>query len=281
MSASPANQPGMVPATDPAARDWHRWGAFGFAALVYLFLYSPIVVMAIFSFNDNSVQNLPLKGFTTIWYQNLAEDTEMLDAVMFSFKVSVLAVLVSSIVGTGFAMLFTRVKMRGSSILEAMVALPFVMPGMVLGISLLLTMRVIGIQPGFLAIVIGHVVFITPIILFVVGQRLRTLDPTLEQASKDLGAGSIRTFLNVTFPSIRTALLAAALLGFTISFDEIIVTFFLAGSDPTLPVYIWTLLRQGFSPSVNAILTIIALVSIAVITFAASTVFRNRDKGQG
>ena len=202
----------------------------------------------------------------------------MLDAVAFSFTVSLIVVAIACVAGTGFAMLFSRVRLKGTPVLEAMIALPFVMPGMVLGISLLLSLREIGIQPGLFAIVVGHVIFITPIVLFVVGQRLRTLDPTLEQASKDLGAGSIRTFINVTFPSIRTALLAAALLGFTISFDEIIVTFFLAGVEPTLPVYIWTLLRQGFSPAVNAVLSLIAVMSITLISIADVIIFRGRDK---
>ena len=256
-------------------RDWRKVAAVVFAAAVYFFLYAPIIVMAVFSFNEGSVQSLPLKGFSTVWYDRLANDQEMIDAVLFSLKVSVIAVLISCVAGTAFSILFTRVRMRGLPILQALIALPFVMPGMVLGISLLLSMREIGVQPGMLAIVIGHVIFITPVIIFVVAQRLRSLDPTLEQASHDLGAGAVRTLVNVTFPSIRTSLLAAALLGFTVSFDEIIVTFFLAGAEPTLPVRIWTLLRQGFSPTVNAVLTLIALGSITLITIAAVIIHRS------
>lgn len=282
MSSAAAEPLALEPAPAEEARswDWRRPLAFAFAAAVYFFLYAPIVVMAIFSFNEGSVQSLPLQGFSTVWYERLFNDTAMLDALFFSAKVSLIAVAISCVAGTAFSLLFARVQMRGLSVLQALIALPFVMPGMVLGISLLLSLREIGIEPGLLAIVIGHVAFITPIIIFVVTQRLRALDPTLEQASKDLGAGPIRTFVNVIFPSIRTSLIAAALLGFTVSFDEIIVTFFLAGSEPTLPVHIWTLLRQGFSPAVNAVLTLIAVFSVLLITIATITIQRSARRAE-
>ena len=253
-----------------------KWTGIGFAGLVYLFLYLPVLVMAVFSFNEGSVQSLPLQGFSTKWYEALANDEEMLNALLYSAQVSLIAVTIACVAGTAFAVMFTRLRMRGLSILQALIALPFVMPGLVLGISLLLALRQIGVQPGLLAIVIAHVTFITPIVIFVVAQRLRSLDPSLEQASQDLGAGPIKTFFNVVFPSIRTTLFAAALLGFTVSFDEVIVTFFVSGTEQTLPVHIWTLLRQGFSPVVNAILTLIAVFSIALITAATIILARAR-----
>lgn len=267
--------------TPPAGRtwDWRRVFALIFAGLVYVFLYAPIAVMAVFSFNEGAVQSLPLKGFSTRWYEKLANDTAMTDALIYSAKVSILAVVISMVAGTAFALLFVRVKIKGRRVLQALIALPFVMPGMVLGIALLLAFRQIGIQPGMLAIVVAHVTFITPVIMFVVMQRLEALDPSLEQAAMDLGAGPVRTFVFVVFPSIRTALIASALLGFTVSFDEVIVTFFVSGNEQTLPVHIWTLLRQGFSPAVNAILTIIAVVSVTLITIAMIVIARPR-KGE-
>ncbi|MBS1676546.1 MAG: ABC transporter permease [Actinobacteria bacterium] len=275
--AVPAPSP-PAPAPVEAEREWSwaRVAAFLYCLLIYFFLYAPVIVMAIFSFNAASVQSLPIHAFSTHWYDRLAHDSEMIDALVFSLKVSVISVTIACIAGTSFAILFTRVRMRGLAILQGLIALPFVMPGMVLGIALLLALRQVGIQPGMLAIVIAHVTFITPIILFIVAQRMRALDPSLEQASMDLGAGPIRTFLNVIFPSIRTALIAAALLGFTVSFDEVIVTFFVSGAEQTLPVHIWTLLRQGFSPVVNAILTIIAVFSVTSITIATIIIQRSR-----
>jgi spermidine/putrescine transport system permease protein len=281
MSSAASTADATVPKPQPLRekREWDlkRALALTFAGLVYFFLYAPILVMAIFSFSSASVQALPLQDWpTTVWYERLANDSAMVDALVYSAQVSLISVVVSAIAGTGFALLFTRLRIWGLPILQGLIALPFVMPGMVLGISLLLALREVGIQPGLFAIVIAHVTFITPIILFVVAQRLRALDPTLEQASKDLGAGPVRTFLHVTFPSIRTSLIAAALLGFTVSFDEVIVTFFVSGAEQTLPVHIWTLLRQGFSPVINAILTLVALFSVVLITIATVTIARAR-----
>lgn len=275
-AAAPVPRAATSPPHEGTSSKPAKWGGIAFAAIVYAFLYLPILVMAVFSFSEGSVQSLPIQGFSTKWYEELAGDEEMIGALIYSAQVSLIAVTISLVAGTGFAMLFTRLKMRGLSIAQALIALPFVMPGMVLGISLLLALREVGVQPGLLAIVIAHVTFITPIVIFVVAQRLRTLDPSLEQASQDLGAGPVKTFFNVVFPSIRTTLLAAALLGFTVSFDEVIVTFFVSGSEQTLPVHIWTLLRQGFSPVVNAILTLIAVFSIMLITFSTIILARNR-----
>lgn len=269
--------PKPEPMREKRVWDLGRVAALAYAALIYLFLYTPILVMAIFSFSSASVQALPLQDFpTTVWYERLANDSAMIDALVYSAQVSLIAVAVSCVAGTGFALLFTRLKIWGLPVLQALIALPFVMPGMVLGISMLLALREVGIEPGLFAIVIAHVTFITPIILFVVAQRLSALDPTIEQASKDLGAGPFKTFLNVTFPSIRTSLIAAALLGFTVSFDEVIVTFFVSGAEQTLPVHIWTLLRQGFSPVINAILTLVAVFSVVLITIATVTIARAR-----
>ncbi len=286
MSTASLEHVAALPESAPPARRGPRWDrrrfvALVYAALVYVFLYVPILVMAVFSFNKGSVQSLPLKGFSMVWYDRLLNDSAMIDALVFSAKVAVVAVVVSAIAGTGFALLFVRTRIRGMRFLQALIALPFVMPGMVLGISLLLAFREVGIAPGYLAIVVAHITFITPVVMFVVAQRLHALDPALEQASMDLGAGPLRTFIHVIFPSIRTSLIAAAVLGFTVSFDEVIVTFFVSSNQQTLPVHIWTLLRQGFSPSVNAILTIVAVSSVALIIVATVKIARPERGGTG
>jgi ABC-type spermidine/putrescine transport system permease subunit II len=162
--------------------------------------------------------------------------------------------------------------------MEILISIPVILPGMVLGISLLLSFEFININPGMLTIVVAHITFLVPILTFVVAQRLKTLDPSLEQASMDLGGNRIRTFIHVTLPAIRIALFAAALLCFTVSFDEVAVTFFVSGFQQTLPVHIWALLRFGFTPAVNAILTIIAIFS--VVTVVSSTMLLNRTRRQ-
>jgi ABC-type spermidine/putrescine transport system permease subunit II len=237
-----------------------------FIGALYLFLYAPLLVIALFSFNDSETQTLPFEGFSTRWYDGMLENEALKEAAFYSLKVSLLAVAIGVVLGTAFALLVHRVLgPRTRGLVQGLLAVPVVLPGVVLGISLLVVFRTIKLDPGFLAIVIGHATFVTPIIMFVVLTRLRTMDPALEHASMDLGAGRIRTFLNVTLPQLRVALLAAALLGFTISFDEIIVTFFLAGVDVTLPVYVWNQLRFGFTPEINAIFTLIGTASIVLI----------------
>jgi spermidine/putrescine transport system permease protein len=171
-------------------------------------------------------------------------------------------------------------RVRGSAVIQALLASPLVAPGMVLGISFLVVFHSAKIEPGFWTIIAGHICFITPLIMFILLQRLKTSDPSLEQASMDCGAGSIRTFWHVTLPGLRVALLAGCLLGFTLSMDEIAVTFFLAGTEPTLPVYVWGLLRFGFTPEVNAAFTLIAGGSLLLIGVAGVLLFfsgrRNR-----
>jgi ABC-type spermidine/putrescine transport system permease subunit II len=237
--------------------------------LIFVFLYAPVAVMGIFSFNNSEVQTLPLQGFTTKWYHALASDTTMQDAIKFSLQVTFTAVLLSLLFGTLFALIVTRTRFPGLRVMQALVVVPVVLPGMVLGISFLLAYRLIGVDPGPLTVITAHTVFLTPIVMFIVAGRLRTIDPSLEQASMDLGGNRVRTFLNVTLPAIRISLIASALLCFTVSFDEVAVTFFVTGFRQTLPVYIWTLLRFGFTPEVNAVLAIIATVSLVSVLTAA------------
>lgn len=268
-----SSAPVALPATTPAESPWPRvrsvagqLGSMLFIGVLYLFLYAPLLVIALFSFNDSETQTLPFEGFSTRWYDGMLKNDALKEAAFYSFKVTILAVAIGVVFGTAFALLVHRTlgrRTRGA--VQGLLAVPVVLPGVVLGISLLVVFRSIDLEPGFLAIVIGHATFVTPIIMFVVLTRLRTMDPALEHASMDLGAGRVRTFVNVTLPQLRVALLAAALLGFTISFDEIIVTFFLAGVDITLPVYVWNQLRFGFTPEINAIFTLIGVASIALI----------------
>lgn len=239
-----------------------------FVGVIYLFLYSPLIATALFSFNDSTVQTLPFEGFTLRWYRDLFANERMLQSIAFSLKVAFVAVLIASIAGFLFALIQVRTKPRGHRAFDALVTSPMVTPGMVLGISLLVVIRAFKMPTGFMTIVIGHAAFITPLVYFLVAQRLRVADPTLEQASMDCGAGRLKTFWHVTLPGTRTALLAAALLGFTLSMDEIAVTFFLAGTQPTLPVYVWGLLRFGFTPEVNAAFSLIAGFSLSLLAIA-------------
>lgn len=244
-----------------------------FVLAVYVFLYAPMIITALFSVNDSKIQTLPFVGFTTRWFSALFSDPAMKRAIFYSIKVAIVAVSVSAAVGLSFALVIDRLQVRGKALIQALLAAPLVAPGLVLGISLLVNFHTAKIEPGFFTIVAGHVSFITPLIMFIVLQRLRTLDPSLEQASMDCGAGHLRTFWHVTLPGVRVALIAGCLLGFTLSMDEIASTFFLAGTQPTLPVYVWGLLRFGFTPEVNAAFTLIAGGSLTLIGIAGLLLF--------
>jgi ABC-type spermidine/putrescine transport system permease subunit II len=248
--------------------------SFSFLALLYLFLYAPLFVTALFSFNEPVVQTWPISGLTGTWYSEMWGNGPLKKAALFSFKISLTTVLIGIVFGTYFALLISRYVKRGSNVLLAALSIPVVLPGLVLGISLLVVFRFASITPGFWTIVAGHATFVTPIIMFVVLTRLRTLDPSFEQASFDLGANRTQTFWHVTLPAIRVALMAGALLAFTVSFDEIVVTFFLAGVDVTLPVFVWNQLRFGFTPEVNAIFTVIGVVSVFLIIAATAMLTR-------
>jgi ABC-type spermidine/putrescine transport system permease subunit II len=239
-------------------------------ASVYLFLYAPPIVTAIFSFNSSSIQTLPFGHATLRWYRALLNDPQMQAAIYYSLKIALSAVGIAAVFGVAFALLIHRVKFPGRNVFQALLASPLVTPGMVLGISLLVVFHSVSVAPGFLTIVVGHASFVTPLVTFIVLQRLRTSDPSLEQASMDSGAGPLRTFWHVTLPGIRVPLIAACLLGFTLSMDEITVTFFLAGIQGTLPVYVWGLLRFGFTPEVNAAFTIIGGGSLLLIVIATA-----------
>jgi ABC-type spermidine/putrescine transport system permease subunit II len=242
-------------------------------AAVYIFLYAPMIITALFSVDNSNIQTLPFAGFTFKWYSALFADAPMKNAIFYSMKVAAVAVAIAGCAGLGFALMLHRLRFKGRNVIQALLASPLVAPGLVLGIALLVNFHAAKIESGFITIVAGHVSFITPLIMFIVLQRLKTADPSLEQASMDCGAGHLRTFWHVTLPGVRVALIAGCLLGFTLSMDEIAVTFFLAGTHPTLPVYVWGLLRFGFTPEVNAAFTLIAGGSLMLIAIAGVLLF--------
>jgi ABC-type spermidine/putrescine transport system permease subunit II len=248
------------------------WIAFG---ACYVFLYAPLVTIVAFSFNDSTSQSLPFTRFTTRWYTDLFDDSAIFHALRTSLEVALGTVVLAAIAGTAFALIFDRVRTRTATVIQAALIIPFLLPGMVLGLSLAITFDAFGVSLGMPAVMVGHATFVTPVVMLIVLSRLRRIDPTYRQASMDLGAGRIRTFWHITLPQIRTALLVACLLGFTLSFDEIIVTFFLAGPSPTLPVFVWNQIRFGFTPEINAIFSCIGVASFVIVVVATQILRRD------
>ena len=233
--------------------------------LPYVYLYAPLIVIAIFSFNNSTVQTLPLKSFTLKWYVALASDSGLLASLWLSIKLAFIVTFIGVVVATAFAFILTNWKSRSSALVENALALPLAVPGVVLGISMVMAASMIKVPPGMGRLLAGHLVFVMPVILLVVLNRLRRIDESFAFASRDLGAGWWPTFWRIQLPMIRSAVIGGALLGFTMSVDEVMVSLFLTGATPTLPVYVWNQTRFGFTPTVNAIFTCIGAVSLLLV----------------
>jgi len=235
--------------------------------LPYIFLYAPLLVMVLFSLNDSKVQAFPLQGFSLRWYRELWTTPGLLEAVQRSLVVAAFVVTLSTIVGTGFALLIHHSRSRILHGCEFLLAFPIAVPGVVLGITMVLGMQLLSVPQGIPRIVIGQSSFVMPVILLIVLARLRRLDPAILEASLDSGAGPLRSFIYVLLPMIRNVIIGGALLGLTLSVDDVMVTLFLSGTEPTLPIWVWNQMRFGFTPSVNAIFTLVGAVSLILVGF--------------
>jgi spermidine/putrescine transport system permease protein len=236
-----------------------------FSGLVLTFLYLPVVVLIVFSFNDNVVTTLPLRGFTLGWYQKFFANSDMLAAIGNSFYVASFATVLTLLIGVPAAFALDRASFPGKSAFRRVVVLPLALPGIITGISMLNLFRVLGFNLSLETVILGHATALIAIVLTQVYARLQRFNRRLEEASDDLGARPWQTFLFVTLPNIRSAIIGSALLAFTLSFDEIPVTFFLTGRDNTLPMYIYSTLRRGITPEINAIGSIIIVASLGLI----------------
>lgn len=231
---------------------------------VLLYLYLPILVLMVFSFNDSSQLTLPLQGFTLSWYQKMAANSDLLAALWNSLYVAVVATALTVIVGVPAALALDRFDFPGKTLFRRLVLLPLVLPGIITGISLLSLFKILGVRLSLEAVIIGHATALLSVVVTQVFARLQRLNRNLEYAAADLGAKPLTVLLLVVLPNIRSAIIGSALLAFTLSFDEIPVTFFLTGRDNTLPMYIWSTLRRGITPEINAIASLIMLGSFVL-----------------
>jgi spermidine/putrescine transport system permease protein len=209
------------------------------------------------------------KGFTLDWYIKLFEDTKILEALKVSLIVALASTAISLVIGTLTAWAMYRYSFKGKRILEGVLYLPIIIPDIVMGISLTLFFVLIKFQLGMASIIIAHVAFNISFVMVVVRARLQGLDRTLEEAAMDLGADEVTTFFKVTLPLLSPGLVAAALLAFTLSFDDFVISFFTAGVGATpLPVQIYSMVKLGVSPVVNAISTLVLIISFIFVTLA-------------
>jgi spermidine/putrescine transport system permease protein len=244
-------------------------------ALVFVFFYLPIVILIVFSFNESKL-NIVWTGFTLEWYTALWRDSVLVRAAKNSLIVATFTTIVSVVLGTAGAWLLHRYRYRGSSFLETLVFLPMIVPEVILGVSLLILFVTIGLQLGYTTIVISHVTFCFPFVMAAVQARLAGLDPSLEEAALDLGATPFQAFTKVMVPYLMPAIVSGALMSFTLSLDELIVTYFTASAGTrTLPLEIFGRVKKGLDPSLNAISTVFILVTVLAVVLTEAIRRRN------
>ena len=247
-------------ASTPRSR-WLRLHAFA----VFAFLYFPIAILVLYSFNGQGVGGFPPHHLTFDWYRILFSDGAIWDAVLNSLQVAFAAMLISLAFGTPAALALDRTQFPGKAFFRRLVLLPLILPGIITGLSLLMLFNRLSVKLSLLTITVGHGTALISVAATEVFAGLQKLDRAQEEASLDLGANYWQTFWRVTVPNLKLPIIGAGLLIFTLSMDEIAVSFFLIGRDNTLPLEIWGRLRRGITPEINAVSTIIFMFSLLTI----------------
>jgi spermidine/putrescine transport system permease protein len=247
-----------------------------FFVLLVVFLYAPIVVLVVFSFNDSVVISFPLSGFTLRWYEQFLSNPSLVRALRTSLTVATLSSAITVALGVLASIVIVRRRFAGKPAVSALLLSPLVIPYVVFGISLLVLFRMIDrvlaptfgvvIGVGIHAIVIGHVVVSLPYAILTLVPRLERISVSLEEAARDLGAGTVETFRRVTLPLILPAVVSAFLIAFTLSFDEYAIASFVAGNEATYPIYLFSQLRVAFLfPQLLAVSSIVLVASLLLV----------------
>jgi spermidine/putrescine transport system permease protein len=240
---------------------FHSW-------LVYLFLYLPIAILIIFSFNKSRI-NAVWTGFTLDWYKELFTDVSMLSALKNSLIVAFASTLISTAIGTLTAFAMNRFNFFGKRLFDLVLYMPIIIPDIVMGISLLTFYVLIRFTLGLYSIIIAHVAFNISFVAVVVRARLHGYDKTLDEAAMDLGANPFQTFVKVTFPLISPGVIGGALIAFTLSLDDYLITSFVAGTgSTTLPIKVYSMMKFGVTPEINALSTIILFFTMTLVLIA-------------
>jgi spermidine/putrescine transport system permease protein len=255
---------------------WDRWSGLRlldaglgiWTGLVFLFLYLPILVLVVYSFNESRL-NVVWEGFTLDWYGRLWDNTRIARALKNSLVVAGFTTVLSVVLGTVGAWLLHRYRYRFGSTLQTLIAVPMIMPEIVMGISLLILFTTAGLKLGFFTVIVAHTTFCFPFVLIAVQARLQGMDPALEEAALDLGATPVRAFFLVVVPYLRPAILSGALMAFTLSLDELIVTFFTASAQvATLPLLVFGMAKVGLNPMLNALSALFIVATVAFVLFS-------------
>jgi ABC-type spermidine/putrescine transport system permease subunit II len=241
----------------------------GYAVLIYVFLFAPIALLVVFSFNANRLGTFPVTGWTTVWYEDVFANDQIREALWTSLRVAFQVTIISTVVGTAAAFPLVRAHLPFRNGVRVLFTLPIMIPGLLIGVSLLVLLTsALDLQLSAGTAVIGQSVFTTPFVLLIVAARLQGFDRSLERAASDLGASTFNRLRYVIMPLIAPAVFAGALFAFTLSLDEFIITFFLIGGDNTLPIYLYTQVKFGITPEVNALTSMLLGASLLMLTVA-------------
>ncbi len=254
-----------------------RSGLWLYAALIYVFLFAPIVLLVLFSFNANRYGTFPITAWTLTWYRQVFDDFAIHDALVTTLRIAIEVTVLSTIVGTCAAFPLVRSKLPFRDGIRIAFILPIMIPGLLIGVSLLvLFTQVLHVELTPQTAAIGQSVYTTPFVILLVSARLQSFDRSLERAASDLGANSFNRLRFVVLPLLLPAILASALFVFTLSLDEFIITYFLIGGHNTLPIYIYTQVKFGITPEVNALATMLLAASLTIlgVAFALPRLFR-------
>src|SRR4051812_9642310 len=245
------------------------WLLRAFFTLVVVFLYAPIVILVIFSFNDSQLPSFPLSGFTLHWYHQFLTNADLRTALETSAVVAAISSVGAVLLGVLASIALVRRRFRAKGAVSALLLSPLVIPYVVFGISLLLFFHAVGIPRSILTVVIGHVVISLPYTILVIMPRLQQIDVSLEEAAYDLGAGRLRTFRSITLPLLLPAVVSAYLIAFTTSFDEYAVASFVVGTRTTFPIFLYSALRfPNQLPEVIAVAVVVITISLVVVIAA-------------
>ena len=250
-----------------------------FCTLVYLFLFLPISVIVVNSFNATTTKPyMSWKGFTLDWYIKLWDNTSLLEAFGNTMIIAVVSTILATIIGTLGAIGMYRYKFKGKALIDGLLYIPVVIPEIVLGISLLTIFSMVNIPRGMLTLILAHVTFCVPFVIFNVRARLAGYDSSIEEASMDLGANRLVTFFEITLPVLAPGILGGALLAFTLSIDDVIISYFVYGQTKTYPLKVMESVKSGVAPDVNALSTLILVGTILFVLLTQGDLFKKKAR---
>lgn len=245
-----------------------------YACLVYAFLYLPIIVVVIFSFNT-SKQNIIFEGFTVEWYAKMFENSQLMQSFYNTLIVAAVSTVLSVVLGTLCAVGLQKLESKLKTVISSALYIPIIIPELVFGIAMLVFFSSINIEMSMFTLIVSHVTFSMPFVVITVRSRIAGFDHAIEEAARDLGANEFRTFTKVTLPMIMPGVISGGMLALTMSLDDVVVSYFTAGADSTtLPLKIMSMVKKGVSPDVNALSTLMIVGTLLILV--VSTKIQNR-----